>query len=980
MGKAAALCRGGGCGGRSRGLSSLFTVVPCLSCHTAAPSMNAPTPGSAPEPKPQLQPVPQPQRELVSEQVSEAVSERAPGSEPEPKKMSQPRPGFRQELELLPALGTGSGPREEWGSNPGPGSPAKAPFEQVPALGPAVGSVPQIKPESGLLPASKDPRPGQLKTHLGMAAPGSSSPCAVPVVSLPLDNFKGWLLKWTNYLKGYQRRWFVLSNGLLSYYRNQGEMAHTCRATINLFTAHFDTEDSCGIVLTSGGRTYHLKAGSEVERQQWITALELAKAKAVRMMSSHSGSQRSARRECVQCRGSGDGGELSVGGAVVTDRLTHLALPTQLHVLSSRWTLGGRGAGSSRDGDVCDDSGDDEDGTPSPADKSELHGTIRSLSLKLDDLSTCNELVAKHGVALQRSLNELDGLRIPAESSEKLKAVNERATLFRITSNAMINACRDFLELAETHSRKWQRALQYEQEQRVHLEETIEQLARQHNSLERAFRGAPGRAASPSKSFSEGSLFTSKAEDSEDDDTEYFDAMEDAESFITVTAEPSEDGKTEAGTTGSVEWTADNVLDGASLMPQGPPKVKRRVRIPDKPNYSLNLWSIMKNCIGRELSKIPMPVNFNEPLSMLQRLTEDLEYHRLLDAAARCSSAVEQMCLVAAFSVSSYSTTVHRIAKPFNPMLGETFELDRLDDMGLRSLCEQVSHHPPSAAHYVFSKHGWSLWQEITIASKFRGKYLSIMPLGAIHLEFQASGNHYVWRKSTSTVHNIIVGKLWIDQTGDIEIVNHKTKDRCQLKFLPYSYFSKEVARKVTGVVSDSQGKAHYVLSGSWDEQMECAKIVQSSPSSPSSDGKQKTVYQTLPAKLLWKKHPLPDNAENMYYFSELALTLNENEEGVAPTDSRLRPDQRLMEKGHWDEANTEKQRLEEKQRVNRRRRLEACSRGCGVDEEKEAEVYVPLWFEKKLDPLTGEMACVYKGGYWEAKERQDWHMCPNIF
>nr|XP_058895309.1 oxysterol-binding protein 2 isoform X10 [Kogia breviceps]XP_058895310.1 oxysterol-binding protein 2 isoform X10 [Kogia breviceps] len=655
-------------------------------------------------------------------------------------------------------------------------------------------------------------------------------------------------------------------------------MAHTCRGTINLFTAHFDTEDSCGIVLTSGGRTYHLKAGSEVERQQWISALELAKAKAVRLMSSQSGN----------------------------------------------------------------DSGDDEDGTASPADKSELHDTIKKLSLKLDDLSTCNELVAKHGVALQRSLSELDGLRIPCESGEKLKAVSERATLFRITSNAMINltghapsqACRDFLELAETHSRKWQRALQYEQEQRVHLEETIEQLAKQHNSLERAFRSAPGRAANPTKSFSEGSLLTTKGEDSEEDeDTEYFDAMEDSTSFITVITEPKEDRKAEGGTTGSVEWTSDNVLDSTSLVPQGPPKVKRRVRIPDKPNYSLNLWSIMKNCIGRELSKIPMPVNFNEPLSMLQRLTEDLEYHHLLDKAVHCTSSVEQMCLVAAFSVSSYSTTVHRIAKPFNPMLGETFELDRLDDMGLRSLCEQVSHHPPSAAHYVFSKHGWSLWQEITISSKFRGKYLSIMPLGAIHLEFQASGNHYVWRKSTSTVHNIIVGKLWIDQTGDVEIVNHKTKDRCQLKFLPYSYFSKEVARKVTGVVSDSQGKAHYVLSGSWDEQMECAKIVQSSPSSPSLDGKQKTVYQTLPAKLMWKKYPLPDNAENMYYFSELALTLNEHEEGVAPTDSRLRPDQRLMEKGHWDEANTEKQRLEEKQRVNRRRRLEACSRGCGAEE-----------------------------------------------
>lgn len=30
---------------------------------------------------------------------------------------------------------------------------------------------------------------------------------------------KGFLLKWTNYIKGYQRRWFVLSGGVLSYYR-----------------------------------------------------------------------------------------------------------------------------------------------------------------------------------------------------------------------------------------------------------------------------------------------------------------------------------------------------------------------------------------------------------------------------------------------------------------------------------------------------------------------------------------------------------------------------------------------------------------------------------------------------------------------------------------------------------------------------------------------------------------------------------------
>lgn len=62
---------------------------------------------------------------------------------------------------------------------------------------------------------------------------------------------------------------------------------------------------------------------------------------------------------------------------------------------------------------------------------------------------------------------------------------------------------------------------------------------------------------------------------------------------------------------------------------------RRRTRVPEKPHYPLNLWSIMKNCIGKELSKIPMPVNFSEPLSMLQRLTEDYEYADILDKVRR---------------------------------------------------------------------------------------------------------------------------------------------------------------------------------------------------------------------------------------------------------------------------------------------------------------------------------------------------------
>jgi len=43
-------------------------------------------------------------------------------------------------------------------------------------------------------------------------------------------------------------------------------------------------------------------------------------------------------------------------------------------------------------------------------------------------------------------------------------------------------------------------------------------------------------------------------------------------------------------------------------------------------------------------------------------------------------------------------------------------------------------------------------------------------------------------------------------------------------------------------------------------------------------------------------------------------------------------------------------------------------------------ERYQPMWFEKRTDTETGETSYVYRGGYWEAKDRQDWNQCSAIF
>lgn len=62
---------------------------------------------------------------------------------------------------------------------------------------------------------------------------------------------------------------------------------------------------------------------------------------------------------------------------------------------------------------------------------------------------------------------------------------------------------------------------------------------------------------------------------------------------------------------------------------------------PDTSN--INLWNILRNNIGKDLSKVSMPVELNEPLNTLQRMCEELEYSELLDKAADTEDPSERM-------------------------------------------------------------------------------------------------------------------------------------------------------------------------------------------------------------------------------------------------------------------------------------------------------------------------------------------------
>uniref|UniRef100_A0A3P8U0J0 Oxysterol-binding protein n=1 Tax=Amphiprion percula TaxID=161767 RepID=A0A3P8U0J0_AMPPE len=358
---------------------------------------------------------------------------------------------------------------------------------------------------------------------------------------------------------------------------------------------------------------------------------------------------------------------------------------------------------------------------------------------------------------------------------------------------------------------------------------------------------------------------------------------------------------------------------------------------PDTSN--INLWNILRNNIGKDLSKVSMPVELNEPLNTLQRMCEELEYSELLDKAAETEDPFERMVLVAAFAVSGYSSTYYRAgSKPFNPLLGETYECIR-EDKGFCFFSEQVSHHPPISACHCESKN-FTFWQDVRWKNKFWGKSMEILPIGTVNLMIPRFGDHYEWNKVTTCVHNILSGRRWIEHYGEITIRNTKSSAcLCKLTFVKGNYWSSNV-NEVQGFVMDQEGKVIHRLFGKWHEGLYCGV--------PPS------------AKCVWRPGSMPTDYELYYGFTRFAIELNElcpELKDVLPrTDARFRPDQRHLEEGNLEMASSEKQRIEDMQRARRK-----------WNEENNIKLE-PRFFKKVVDANHRER-WVSNNTYWELRK-----------
>jgi oxysterol-binding protein 1 len=360
-----------------------------------------------------------------------------------------------------------------------------------------------------------------------------------------------------------------------------------------------------------------------------------------------------------------------------------------------------------------------------------------------------------------------------------------------------------------------------------------------------------------------------------------------------------------------------------------------------------------------------LPVSFNEPTSMLFRAGEDMEYADLLSLAAERTDSLERMLFVAAFTASEFASTIGRVAKPFNPLLGETFEYVR-PDKGYRFFTEQVSHHPPIGAVHAESPK-WSYYGESNVRSKFYGKSFDIAHLGTWCVEIRPTSggkpDFYSWRKPNSQVVGIITGNPVVDNYGLVEIKNWTTGEVCHLDFKQRGWKASS-AYQIAGKIVDANGQTRVSIGGRWNSRIYARYTpgYEATIDEPAAEGSlvKGSITDSTKAFLIWEAHDRPKDIP--FNLTPFVLSFNHIDDNlrqwISPTDSRYRPDQRAMEDGEYDFAATEKERLENEQRKRRKRREEA------------GEEYSSPWFVRASHPVTGEEYWQFNGKYWQQREK----------
>jgi hypothetical protein len=222
---------------------------------------------------------------------------------------------------------------------------------------------------------------------------------------------------------------------------------------------------------------------------------------------------------------------------------------------------------------------------------------------------------------------------------------------------------------------------------------------------------------------------------------------------------------------------------------------------------------------------------------------------------------------------------------------------------------------------------------------KFNGKGLHFYGKGYSYIELQQLGEVYLGQKPTFFACNLVFGKPYMDVGGTSEINCEQTGCKNILNFHRRGW-NKSSHFKVTGSVLDANGEEKVQIEAKWSESI-------------------KLIYKGR-EEVVWQKRAYPPKWEEQYGLTHFAVNMNyfpkRLHNVVAPTDTRRRGDQRGLEEGDHPRANSEKDRLEDKQRATRK-----YKETRGIE-------HTPAYFTEDMDH-EGNKKYNFNGLYWEDRK-----------
>ncbi|VDN03735.1 unnamed protein product [Thelazia callipaeda] len=367
----------------------------------------------------------------------------------------------------------------------------------------------------------------------------------------------------------------------------------------------------------------------------------------------------------------------------------------------------------------------------------------------------------------------------------------------------------------------------------------------------------------------------------------------------------------------------ERFLEAIEAEKVAPRKRRDHLPKPSLPTEELGFRQLMAIVARRA----PIPIAFFEPLTMLQVICEELRYSgQTLNKALSAIDPVDRIAYVTAFAVSGYAGMVCRKQKPFNPLLGETF--DYISSEGWKYHAEQVSHHPAISAAHAEGLN-WAWWQTLISTPKTSWSG-TIEATPELPVRVRLGNEDYCWNRVKVIIENASSTaesrRLRMDGTMNL---------RCSNGYTSTIVFRKDRQTEISGSIIDSRGTQVVKLIGQYDRFLQKANE----------------------KDYLFEAIPLPKNASQFYGFSQFACGLNDfiNDEkaSVPPTDSRLRPDLKALESADLSRAVEAKNNLEKAQRT------------------RDEANHKRMWFEQRQDIMANAVLWVCNGRYWQAKEKK---------